>query len=109
MPVVYTSRLPKIARQLPRIRNEIEEEGADIVKRSAQARVNVRTGRLQRAIHTKAEPEGVYVVAGDTQAFYGHFLEFGTTHHRAYPFLIPALEASKPVIEAIASKRLGDL
>ena len=66
------------------------------------------TGRLAEAIHVERRYERgrvlTYVVAGDKEAFYGHFVEYG--HKRRgggwvppHPFLIPAAEASRKVIE----------
>lgn len=83
---------------------------------------------LQDAIHIEEQLEGIYVVAGDNRAWYGHLVEFGSyktgerfTRNRvgtqfhghegreghttgvmpAHPFLTPAFEANRtPIIES---------
>lgn len=92
------SRFPAIAAELEPLTREALKAGVDIVQERAQARVPVETGELRDAIHTSSEPEGEYVVAGDSHAFYGHLVEHGTTHTPPRPFLVPALEESKKEI-----------
>lgn len=98
--------------------------GAEAIAEEARNRVPVNTGRLRDAIHVEKRASGVevggqhvggvysdwFVVAGDTKAFYGHMVEFGTTHSPAHPFLIPAFESRRPVLEGLvreALQRLG--
>ena len=105
------SRLGTIARKLdeeidPGIRNAAEE-----ISESAKSRVPVESGRLRDAIHVEKVGEGQYaVVAGDGHdVYYGHMVEFGTTHSAARPFLTPAYEAVRPHIDALVRAALRDL
>lgn len=86
------SRLPQIAAALPARVKVGLEAGADGIASAAKDRVTVASGKLRESIHTDIQPEGVYVVAGDNDAWYGHLVEYGTSHTAARPFLIPALE-----------------
>src|SRR5690606_13750740 len=71
--------------------------GAEPIREDAVRRAPRRTGFL--AGHIITEPvkgRTDQVVIGPTKdAFYGLFQELGTSHHRAQPFLRPALEAKK--------------
>ena len=89
------SRFPAIAAEIDVLAREALTTAAQLVAQRAQDRVPVDTGRLRVAIHTDSEPEGVYVVAGDNQAFYGHIVEHGSVKEAPRPFLVPALEESK--------------
>jgi hypothetical protein len=55
----------------------------------------------------------VYVLAGDPKdpsfAFYGHMIEFGTSHSPPYPFLVPALEDEHELIVDDVRAVLGRL
>lgn len=78
-------------------------EGAELVRDRAKERAPDATPLgegLVAAIHVNdsAAPRTYSVVAGDNDAFYGHMVEFGTSHTAPRPFLIPALEESKPEI-----------
>jgi HK97 gp10 family phage protein len=102
----YESRLDHIAAALPATVKAIEVRGANTVAAGARLTAPVRTGRLKGAIHTEVadDGEGMYVVAGDHEAWYGHFAEFGTVREAARPFLVPTLEAESPGIIADAER-----
>lgn len=100
MPSQYQSRLPEIIERLPGAVRAALTAGAQEVAQSAKDRVPVDTGRLQRAIHTEPTDEGVSVIAGDHDVFYGHMVEHGTTHSPPHPFLVPALEEHREDILA---------
>lgn len=91
----YESRLSHVAAALPPTLKEVEVRRANEIKVTAQANAPVRRGKLKAAIHTEAadDGDGTYVVAGDGEAWYGHFSEFGTVRQPAKPFLVPATEA----------------
>ncbi len=93
------SRLPEIAAELGPAVAEATAAGAELIAEDAKARVPVDSGRLQRAIHVEASPEGAYVVAGDREAFYGHIVEHGSVNAPAHPFLVPALEENRGKVE----------
>jgi HK97 gp10 family phage protein len=103
------SRLPQIAATLdPRVTAAMRA-GAEAIEQEAKARVTVASGDLRDAIHTEVDGDDVYVMAGDDDVFYGHFVEFGTTRTPARPFLVPALEARRESVLASVRATLGRL
>jgi HK97 gp10 family phage protein len=93
------SRLPEIIAELGPAVEEAAAAGAELIAESAKARVPVVTGRLRDAIHVEASSEGVYVIAGDREAFYGHIIEHGSVNAPAHPFLLPSLEENRSKVE----------
>ncbi|PLR93193.1 HK97-gp10 family putative phage morphogenesis protein [Bacillus sp. T33-2] len=77
------------------------QEGAEIMKEKVQETVPVRTGKLKANIIVSDVKDGVIHVGPDQQgtAFYGHFLEFGTSKATAQPFMGPAFENNKDAVE----------
>lgn len=117
MPATLRSRFPQIITRLAPQTQAAVRRGAEAVAERARERVPDAPpkGRgLVEAIHVEytaaSEGSGGYsVVAGDEEAFYGHMVEFGTSHSAAQPFLIPALEESKAEIESLVSASLRRL
>ncbi len=93
---------------------------AQVVKKEAQTRVPVDTGRLKRALYVKhireesnatqqtfyvSVREGKRYQQKDMDAFYWRFVEFGTVNKPPRPFLRPAFEAARErAIERIRDK-----
>lgn len=101
--VTLHSRIPRIAAELrPRVA-AATKIGAELIEKEAKSRAPVSTGRLRDAIHTEFKGDADWnVVAGNSQVFYGHMVEHGTTRAPAHPFLIPAFEARRnEVLRAI--------
>lgn len=74
-------------------------QGANRVAAEAQSRVPVRTGATRASIAVTVAGEGEAVVASQAAVF----LEFGTVHMAAQPFLVPAFEQERDqVVEDIA-------
>jgi HK97 gp10 family phage protein len=64
------------------------------ISRLASQKAPRRTGRLQEKITWKSRPRSVSaIVAVESEAFYWKYLEYGTVHLGARPFLRPAAEA----------------
>lgn len=78
------------------------ETGADLVKSS-----EIGFGAVQEAEDLAGN--AVAVVAGDSEHFYGHFLENGTSRTPPRPFLIPAYEAERDSLEAVIGEKLEDI
>lgn len=81
--------------------------GAGPIKETASQRAPRDEGRLSRSIDAevvKAEPRRAAVHVGPNRnAFYGMFVELGTRHIAAKPFLRPAFDMEKDkAVEAIA-------
>lgn len=106
------SRLPMIAAELrPKVSAAVKR-GAELV--AADARIRVPTGppevHLKDHINVRRRDAAEYEVsAGNEETFYGHMVEFGTTHSAPRPFLVPALEENRQVIEMLVREALGDL
>ena len=121
MPVTLKSRFPQIIAGLdPRV-NAATKAGAEVIKEAAKVRVpdappqgeglvDAIEVHSTEDVYAGAGTEGGWlVVAGDSDHFYGHMLEFGTSHSAAKPFLIPATEESKPEVVALVSAALKTL
>lgn len=110
MPTTLKSRLPEIAAELrPRVGNAVRL-GAERIKESARDRVPVHTGKLRDGIEIdRRGPTEYAVVAGDRDVFYGHLVEFGTSHSAAHPFLVPAAEQNRQVVERLVIEALRRL
>ena len=71
-------------------------KGANVVRDEARAKAPVKTGNLKRKIRTRerSEQDGNmrFAVEVPRSAFYGRFLEYGTSKMAAKPFLRPAAE-----------------
>ncbi|MEM0095037.1 MAG: HK97 gp10 family phage protein [Candidatus Bathyarchaeia archaeon] len=72
------------------------ERWAMEVREYARALAPVRTGRLRNSIYTRTSGWTVEVGAS---AEYAIYVEFGTRHMQAKPFLRPAVEEHLPTLE----------
>ena len=96
MPATLKSRFPEIEVRLAKGVSNAVKDGAEDIAESARQKVHVRSGELQNRIHVERQGAAEYaVVAGDSEAFYGHMLENGTDIAPPYPFLMPAAEENK--------------
>ena len=74
---MFSSRIPQItAELLPRL-EAATGAGAELIAERAKQRVPVNTGALRDAIHVEPDDGGFAVIAGNTEAFYGHIIEHG--------------------------------
>lgn len=107
MPVVLKSRLDNIARDLPDGVDRATKKGATLIAAEARMRVAVSpyAPHLRDDIHVEPVALGAYaVVAGREETFYGHMVEFGTSHSAPHPFLIPSLESNRePTLRLVAA------
>lgn len=106
---ILESRFPQIIVEIPALVDRALETGAKSIVEAAQARVPVATGDLRASIHAEREGSDWAVVAGNSQVFYGHLVEFGTSQTPARPFLTPAAEEQMPVVTALVGKALKGL
>ena len=84
------------------------EKGSDIIVKDARVRAPINTGLLHR------EGIAAEVISGDeadigwtNDAFYGRFLETGTSKMAARPHLRPAYEAKKNQVIEVMRKELN--
>ncbi len=85
--------------------------GGEIVRQEASRRAPRRTGNLAANIvvgEPKGEkPDEIAVAIGPNKdAFYGLFVELGTSKMAARPFLAPALKATKKQVQEVVSAAL---
>ncbi len=78
--------------------------GAAVIRNEARVRVPKRTGNLKKSIivmKRKTESYGLIRFSvtpskkGKNSGWYAHFIEFGTIHQSAKPFMRPALDAKQ--------------
>ena len=106
---MFQSRIPQItAELLPRL-EAATGAGAELIAERAKQRVPVNTGALRDAIHVEPDDGGFAVIAGDTEAFYGHIIEHGGVRQPAHPFLIPAAEESREEVISLVAAALRSL
>jgi HK97 gp10 family phage protein len=99
-PKVFEERMKAAAVELKSAKDALQQ-AALIVQRGAQANAPVRTGNLRRSITTRVQGNAAYV---GTSVVYAPFVEFGTKHMPARPFLSKAGEDNKPQIEAMLAQ-----
>lgn len=68
---------------------------AEVVQKEAISKAPSRTGNLRRNIKVKPAEDGKAHVYIDKDAFYGRFVEMGTSKKTAQPFLRPALDENE--------------
>ncbi|MDR5761958.1 HK97-gp10 family putative phage morphogenesis protein [Caballeronia sp. LZ035] len=121
----YLDRLETVASE--EVLRQAAVAGARVIHSEVRLRAPVGTpyerkgsqhvpGTLKRSILIAYDKEesiaghlAIYLVTWSKDAFYGRFVEFGTSHSAAKPFLRPAFEATKraaadAVIEVIQKK-----
>lgn len=89
--------------------------GAEVIREAASQNARRKTGKLSENMVVKVRRNSggqvIVVVGPDKDAFYGRFLEIGTSKMPAYPFLLPAFEQNrkrvKKQIMADIFKELG--
>lgn len=82
-------------------------KGANVIREEARAKARVKTGNLRKSIRTRERSEEAgnmrFAVEIPRRAFYGRFLEYGTSKMAAKPFLRPAAEGKTE--EAVTAMR----
>ncbi len=106
---MFRSRLPEIATLLHPTVQAALKAGAERIAENARQRVPVQSGRLRDAIHVEEDDGSFYVVAGNTEVFYGHIVEHGGAHTPPRPFLVPALEENADSVLGAVTSALGRL
>jgi HK97 gp10 family phage protein len=73
------------------------------VKALARQLVPVRTGHLRQSIYAEVRE---WVVQIGAEATYALFVELGTRHMQARPYLYPAIQAYLPELESIIQEAI---
>jgi HK97 gp10 family phage protein len=106
--IVKTNRLPAITDAIkPAVVDVVKTTTLEIEAESKRL-VPVKTGLLRRSIHSLFEAGGLRGRVGPS-VDYDKFVEFGTRHHGARPYMRPAAERSAPRFIAGLTKALGSL
>lgn len=104
-----TKGLDRLIREAPgELDKEIRRAGFRVEGR-AKVKAPIDTGFLRASIQTTT-PE-TFAADVSVGAEYGVFVEFGTVNQSAQPFLTPAVEEERPVLDkrlAALIKKLGD-
>ena len=112
MAATLKSRFPEIVAELrPRVR-EATEKAAEMVAESARQKAPLGPGDVHLRDHISVEaegPAGFLVLAGNEDTFYGHMVEFGTSHSAPEPFLLPAAEENVDAAAALLTAALRGL
>ena len=92
---VVFNKLPQVATGLHAGAVAEVAKAAHDIEAAAKAKVPVRTATLQRSIHTVISAGGLTATVGPS-VDYGAYVEFGTRHMGARPYMRPAAEAVYP-------------
>lgn len=93
---IDANRFAEIAAKMRPEMQEIKRNSADQVELHAKALAPFQSGDLRDSIHIEEDGNDFAVLVG---VFYGHFLEFGTRHAPAHPYMKPARDAVYPSFE----------
>lgn len=93
--VVKKNDLPTLPAAVTAILAAEVARGAYAIEASAKQKCPVRTGALRRSIHTVLSNGGMRAVVGPS-VDYSAYIEFGTRHMAARPYMRPAAEAELP-------------
>lgn len=95
--VVYDN-FPQIIRGMATKADQIVRKAAFDIQAGAQQRAAVRTGAMRASIHARRVGPAHWEVNVGVE--YGVYVEYGTVHMAAQPFLRPSIEAVRPSFNA---------
>ena len=101
------NRFPEIAAKLPIEASAVVRKTAYDVEGAAKQIVPVDTGALKNSISTTMDSDLSATVAPATE--YAAFVEFGTRHMGAQPYMTPAAEANRGPFEQAMTQLLNRL
>lgn len=110
------NRLQQMCENVGRLENKALKNAAEPVLQDAKSNVPIRTGKLKEGLKIGKikNKDGVkYILVGvdrggNSEIFYGKFIEFGTSKRAAHPFLQPAYEKNKNSIKEIIAETLKE-
>ena len=105
---VISNRIPSLPDEVRKLVAAEVERGIYAVEAGAKQKAPVKTGTLRRSIHSVFERGGLRGICGPS-VLYGIFVEFGTRHMAARPYMRPAAEAALPKLVDALKRALGGL
>lgn len=104
--VVTKNRIPALMAALPGQVDQIVEKVAADMMADSQTRAPIDTGNLRGSHYFKRKGVAVYEVGAS--AAYAIYVELGTRHMRAQPYLVPAWVAGRyRLMQALSRLRLA--
>jgi HK97 gp10 family phage protein len=95
--VTLTTKIPRLRKELRKRAGEIVRKAALDIEAHAKTLAPVDTGALRNSI--RMEPTGELSAEVAVGVDYGLYVEMGTVHAPAQPFLTPAVEHARPAFE----------
>jgi HK97 gp10 family phage protein len=92
---VNSNKLPTLGAAYTAQLQAVVSRAGFAIEAAAKGRCPVRTGTLQRSIHTVLSNNGLTATVGPS-VIYGIFVEFGTRRQGARPYMRPAAELVYP-------------
>jgi HK97 gp10 family phage protein len=105
--VVQSNHLGALASALPGKAGAAVRKAVGDVEAQAKTRAPVDTGALRNSIVGTMTGEAAGQVTAGVN--YAPYVEYGTAHAPAQPFMIPAAEAVRPSFVAAVAKAVGSL
>ena len=100
--VVKQNRIREVARSVRKQADAVAHAAALAVEAHAKTIVPVQTGNLKNSIQTWREGPGLYAVG--THVEYAPYVEFGTRHMAARPYLRPAADIVAGRLQELAQE-----
>lgn len=104
--VTLTSKIPRLRKELRKRAGQVVRKAALDIEAHAKTLAPVDTGALRNSI--QMQPTGELSAEVAVGVDYGLYVEMGTIHMAAQPFLTPAVERVRPAFEG-ALKQLVKL
>ena len=104
----YKSNIPDAINALEKAKKDICDTIGNFVTAEAQLRAPVDTGNMRRSTTYQVHDDGNGVDIGvTTEAPYAVFVEKGSSHNKAQPFLEPACMDNISKLEEIAGQKIS--
>ena len=101
------NKFPEIAQAMPGKTSDVVRKTAFDIEGEAKKLVPVDTGTLKGSIEAERETDFLYVVHPNTE--YEKFVEFGTRHMSAQPYMTPAAESLREPFTMAMTQMLRQL
>ncbi|MFL0251407.1 HK97-gp10 family putative phage morphogenesis protein [Clostridium neuense] len=104
----FKSNIPEVLNALEKAKGDICNTIGNFITAEAQTRATVLTGNMRRSITFEVHEDNNGVDIGVTpDAPYAIYVEKGTSHNKAQPFLEPAAMENISKLEEIAGQKIS--